>query len=482
MARFRYKHIQSTVENREPSSLLDGEIAVNRFAGKEKLFIKNSNGNVVSFSSDSAIDGKLAEKLSVSDFDTYSGAVDTAINLKASESDLSALSGTVTGHTADTDIHVTTADKTAWNGAVTSSHTHSNKAALDAITGNVGTMAYENTSSYSSATQVNTALSNKLEASDIADFFDDAKYEDSGTSKVINFYHGNTIKATINADDFIVDGMISGVTLESKSGTTYLVIEWNTDAGIQTTELNIGDIFEADNYYTKSETSGKTEISTALGTKVNSATYTAHTADTSAHFSGDEKENLDSLATNIAAISGITATKVGNWDTAYTNNHTHGNKSSLDSITGNVGTMAYENASSYSSATEVNSAFEDINDIVGSGFTSSSITDVIIENEEIVTTAINDLDDRKLDKSTNKVTVTAITTNKSSSCSITGASNDGNSETIIYTNSTNSNLIVTVPTTYKTPNNAALEIICLSGGYCEVSYINVNGVIYARAI
>lgn len=54
--------------------------------------------------------------------------------------------------------------------------------------------------------------------------------------------------------------------------------------------------------------SSATEVSNALSAKVNSATYTGHTADTTAHFSGDEKTNLDSLATNIETISGITAT------------------------------------------------------------------------------------------------------------------------------------------------------------------------------
>lgn len=48
-------------------------------------------------------------------FNTYSGSVDTAINSKASQSDLSTLSGTVTAHTANTDIHVTTAQTAAWD-------------------------------------------------------------------------------------------------------------------------------------------------------------------------------------------------------------------------------------------------------------------------------------------------------------------------------------------------------------------------------
>ena len=60
-----------------------------------------------------------------------------------------ALSGTVSAHTENTDIHLTAAEK----------------AKLDSITGTVGTMAYENTDSYSSATEVNTALADKSDKS-----------------------------------------------------------------------------------------------------------------------------------------------------------------------------------------------------------------------------------------------------------------------------------------------------------------------------
>lgn len=208
MARFRYKHIQSTVEDRVPSSLLDGEIAVNRFAGKEKLFLKNASGNVVSFSSDSAIDGKLANKLNVSDFNTYSGTVDTEIGSKASQTDLNTLSGTVTAHTASTDIHLTSTEKTNidslatniaaisgitstnvgnWDTAYTNNHTHNNKLALDSITGNVGTMAYQATGSYSSATQVNTALSGKSNTGHTHDdmYYTESELTDLSTTVVV---------------------------------------------------------------------------------------------------------------------------------------------------------------------------------------------------------------------------------------------------------------------------------------------------------
>ena len=76
----------------------------------------------------------------------------------------------------------------------------------------------------------------------------------------------------------------------------------------------------------------------------------------------------------------------------------------------------------------------------------------------------------------------SISANTSSSCSITGSSNAGKAQTIIYVNSGSSNVIVTVPTTYRTPNGVAIELICPVGGYCEVSYLNIGGTIYARGL
>ena len=288
MARFRYKHIQSTVEDKRPSDLLDGELAVNRFKGKERIFLKNANNEIISFSSDSLINKELENKANVSDF---------------------------SAHTANTEIHVTSVDKTTWNA--------------------------------------------KVDTSAIADFFDDAKYEDSGTTKVINFYHGNTIKATIDASDFIVDGMVDDVRIENGN----LVIDFNTDSGKQDISIPLTDIFDPSNYYnkteiddlvgsgftsssitnviieneeivsaaltdlderkldasaytptdlsnyyTKSETSGATEISNALGGKVNSATFTAHTANTTAHITAAERTSWNNAASGVTDLSGQSET------------------------------------------------------------------------------------------------------------------------------------------------------------------------------
>lgn len=78
--------------------------------------------------------------------------------------------------------------------------------------------------------------------------------------------------------------------------------------------------------------------------------------------------------------------------------------------------------------------------------------------------------------------VVAISVATSSVCSITGAGNAGKIETIIYTNSTAGDLIVTVPTTYTTPDGQAIELTCPAGGYCEVNYLNINGTVYARGL
>ena len=81
------------------------------------------------------------------------------------------------------------------------------------------------------------------------------------------------------------------------------------------------------------------------------------------------------------------------------------------------------------------------------------------------------------------MSVVPINTDTSSVCGITGAGNSGKTETIIYTNSGSSDKTVTVPTTnIHTPDGQAIELTCPSGGYCEVNYINISGVIYARGL
>lgn len=120
------------------------------------------------------------------------------------------------------------------------------------ISGKVANDVY---TAYTAATAAE--LSGKASTGDIVNFFDGAVYEMSGDTHVINFYHGNTVKATINAEDFIADGFLSAVTIENRtvSGESVpcLVFEWNTAAGIEETIIPLENIFDPNNFYNKSE-------------------------------------------------------------------------------------------------------------------------------------------------------------------------------------------------------------------------------------
>lgn len=144
---------------------------------------------------------------------------------------------------------------------------------------------------------------------------------------------------------------------------------------------------------------------------------------------------------------------VNNTLTTHTSNTdihlTQEEKSILDSISGSVGTMAYENTSSYSSATEVNTALGNKAD--------------------------------KADAVVSAVTVSSDLSNVTCPDSITGSSKSGAQAIVIYENGgTTTDYTITVSTNYKSPDGSQISITCAKGGYCEVNYINVNGTIYAR--
>ena len=173
--------------------------------------------------------------------------------------------GTVSGNVITETTRATTAEN-ALSGAIdsisaaTSGSVEELDAKIDTVSGNVITEEAR-------AKGVENALSGAIDTLDVR-FFDDAKYEDSGNTKVINFYNGNVVKATIDCTDFLVDGMIDDVRIETISGVTYLVIDFNTASGKEDIKIPLTDIFNPANYYTKSETSGATEIANALAEKL----------------------------------------------------------------------------------------------------------------------------------------------------------------------------------------------------------------------
>ena len=145
-----------------------------------------------------------------------------------------------------------------------------------------------------------------LVSSDIANFFDGAEY-DSNTKR-INFKHGNTIKTYIDATAFIKDGMVDTVAISNGN----LVITFNTDAGKQPITIPLTDIFNPNNYYTKTDADGlfatqvvvnqeiaaridgDNALNTALGAKADKTdTYTKTQVDTAL----SEKANANNVYT-----------------------------------------------------------------------------------------------------------------------------------------------------------------------------------------
>lgn len=76
---------------------------------------------------------------------------------------------------------------------------------------------------------------------------------DSSSKKILLKNKANTTLAEIDATAFIKDGMVSQV--EVSNGN--LVITFNTDAGKNPISVPISDIFDANNYYTKTEADSK---------------------------------------------------------------------------------------------------------------------------------------------------------------------------------------------------------------------------------
>lgn len=159
----------------------------------------------------------LAESIAEQGYQT-SGDVQNAIIGKAEASDVQTLSGTVTAHTANTDIHVTTADKTAWNAKADLSD-------IPSVSGYADAVAYDT------------------------------------NAKEMKFYHGGTGGTEVfsfDASPFLVDGMIESVVITSitSGGSEVQVLEitWNSAAGGQVTDIPLTAIFDPSNYYTTAQT------------------------------------------------------------------------------------------------------------------------------------------------------------------------------------------------------------------------------------
>ena len=219
---------------------------------------------------------------------------------KADTSAVTAVNDTLTAHTANTDIHVTSSDKEAWNAKADISD-------IPSVSGYADAVAY-----------------------------------DSGTT-TMNFYHGGTggtVVYSFDASPFIIDGMIDDVRIETLSGVTYLVIDFNTASGKEDIYIPLTDIFDPSNYYTKSEVdaslSGKADVSavtvssTDEGTVTNTETvraysFTANTSDGIYYYSGYSSDfaYIDDLSIVISDGTNTSSIYEGTPDGAETSAYTY---------------------------------------------------------------------------------------------------------------------------------------------------------------
>ena len=185
------------------------------------------------------------------------------------------INATLTAHTANTEIHVTLANKEAWNA--------------------------------------------KLDAADVEGFFGAVNYDKE--SKRINFYNtstGGTVLGYVDATDFIKDGMVSNVEIkEVAEKGVCLVITFNSDSGKQAIEIPISQIFNSDNYYTKSQTDSAIASYTYDKATIDQKVAEGGTFDPSLYYDKTATDNL--LANKADKATTYTKTEVDNAITAATN-------------------------------------------------------------------------------------------------------------------------------------------------------------------
>lgn len=134
----------------------------------------------------------------------------------------------------------------------------------------------------------------KANATDLLTLFDGAEYN-SQTKKIV-FKHGDTVLVQIDATDFIKDGMVSNVEIVDNK----LVISFNTDSGKENIEIPLSEIFNPNDYYTKTQIDAKEQsVNASIALKAN---ITDLNAETTARQETDTtlQNGLDSLALNLA--------------------------------------------------------------------------------------------------------------------------------------------------------------------------------------
>ena len=248
---------------------------------------------------------------------------------------------------------------------------------------------------------------------DVTGLFADASYDSQ--TKHINFYDkDNTLVAYVDATDFIKDGMVSNV--EILNGN--LVITFNTDAGKEPITIPLTDIFNPNNYYTKTEIDAKEQsVNASIALKANiEDVYDKQTADSTFATQVVVNEEIASRIEAIRDVNTALGTKADKSDT-YTRTQVDDalalkqdastafsgdyddltNKpTNVSAFTNDAGYLTeHQSLDNYYTKTQVDTAL--------SGKVSQTEFDT---KEEVVSTALNELEENKQDKLTAGANIT----------------------------------------------------------------------------
>ena len=282
-----------------------------------------------------------------------------------------------------------------------------------------------------------------------------AEYDSQNTR--INFKHdaSGSVISSIDASDFVIDGMIDNVEIVTVEGVKYLKITFNTESGKEPILIPLADIFNPDNYYTKTATDA------LLAEKANTATTYTKT----------EVDNAISAATSGKADTSAVTEAIDAIDAAYKAADAV-ISGAVDSVSGDVATEAQR---AISAETALDSKIDTVSgNVVTSGEIESMIeeavsgkvdTDVFDEKERVISAALNDLNTRKLDASAYTPTDLSNYYTKSETDGEIEEAVSGKADTSAFTAHTaDTNVHVTL--TEKTTWNAKSDF---SGSYNDLS-------------
>jgi len=266
---FRYQHIRTSKLNAVPSSsnLKDGELGVNIADGGEKIFLKNSNNDVVSFITEEQIDAKISSETGTTDgkITFLSGAVDS-------------VSGAVDTNTSN--IATLTADK--FGGVVYDSNSkrinfYGNSSATAPVIAYVDATDFIKDGMVSNVEVKNVTIGGEEVLCLVITFNTDGG-KDPINIPISNIFDASNYYTKVETDN-LLSSKVNNSTFETYSGNTATAIA---------AKANAADV------YTKSE------VDTALSGKVDVTLYDTFTAATNTTLSG--KQDTLVSGTNIKTV------------------------------------------------------------------------------------------------------------------------------------------------------------------------------------